>query len=188
MTNNNRKKKQPDLVRQQLLESAAFVAVERGLGALTLDLVAQRTGVSKGGLIYHFPSKHALIEGLFNYLLALFESSINEYIAQDSNPRGQFSRAYVRASAFPKNEPSESKLLGALALSMSNDALFATVWQKWVISQMEKHSENAGSALGRMIRYAADGIWLEACTVTHIYDVEVRASAVEHLIELTYSL
>jgi AcrR family transcriptional regulator len=188
MTNNNRKKKQPDLVREQLVKSAAFVAVERGLGALTLDLVAQRAGVSKGGLIHHFPSKHVLIEGLFNYLLALFESSVNEYIAQDSNPHGQFSRAYVRASAFPKNEPSESKLLGALALAMSNDEFFATVWQKWVMAQMGKHSESVCSALGRMIRYAADGIWLESCTKTHIHDMEVRASAIEHLIELTYSL
>ncbi|MDR1510147.1 MAG: TetR/AcrR family transcriptional regulator [Synergistaceae bacterium] len=188
MSDNNKKKKQPDLVREHLLESAAFIAVDRGLGGLTLDLVAQRAGVSKGGLIHHFSSKRALIEGLFNYLLALFENSVNEYVAQDTNPRGRFSRAYLMASAFPGNEPNESKLHGAFALAMSNDEPLAVIWREWALAQIVKHSEDAGSAIGRMVRYAADGIWLEACTGAHIDDEKVRATVIERLIELTYSI
>jgi AcrR family transcriptional regulator len=188
MTINNRKKKQPDILKKQLLEAAAFIAVERGVGALTLDLVVQRAGVSKGGLIHHFPNKRALIEGLFNYLLDMFETSINEYIAQDSNSRGRFSRAYAMASVFPKNEPSESKLHGAFALAMSNDKPLAEIWQKWLISQMEKHSEDTGSTIGQMVRYVADGLWLEACTGTKNDDAKVRSSVIERLIELTYSI
>jgi AcrR family transcriptional regulator len=188
MMDNNKKKKQPDLVRAQLLESAAFVAVEHGLGSLTLDLVAQRAGVSKGGLIHHFPNKRALIEGLFNYLLIIFESSINNYIEHDSEARGRFSRAYVMASAFPKNEPNESKLHGAFALAMSNDEPLAESWRKWVISQMEKHSEDIYSVVGQIVRYAADGLWLEACTGAQIDDKKVRASVIERLVELTYSI
>ncbi|MDR2816868.1 MAG: TetR/AcrR family transcriptional regulator [Proteiniphilum sp.] len=185
---NNRKKKQPDIVKGQLLEAAAFITVERGLGSLTLDLVAQRAGVSKGGLIHHFPNKRVLIEKLFDYLLAIFESSIDDYMAEDSNPRGRFSRAYVMASAFPKNEPSESKLHGAFALAMSNNEPLAEIWRKWLLSQMEKHSEDTGATVGQMVRYAADGLWLEACTGTQIDDAKVRSSVIEHLLELTYSI
>jgi AcrR family transcriptional regulator len=188
MTESGRKKKQPDVVRKQLLEAAASIAIERGLGDLTLDLVAQGAGVSKGGLIHHFPNKRALIEGLFNYLLILFEKSVNYYIAQDSDSRGRFSRAYVMASALPQNEPNESQLHGALALAMSNDKSLAAIWREWVIAQMEKHSEDTGSGLGRMVRYAADGIWLETCTETSIDGGEVRRAAIERLIELTYSI
>lgn len=171
-----------------MLESAAFVAVEHGLGSLTLDLVAQRAGISKGGLIHHFPNKRALIEGLFNYLLTIFEASINSYIGKDTESRGRFSRAYVMASAFPENEPNESKLHWALSLAMSNDEPLAELWRKWVISQMKKHSEDTGSVIGQMVRYTADGIWLEACTGTQIGDKNVRASVIEHLIELTHSI
>jgi hypothetical protein len=53
---------------------------------------------------------------------------------------------------------------------------------------MEKHSENAASVVGQMVRYAADGLWLEACTGTQIDDKKVRASVIEYLIELTYSI
>jgi AcrR family transcriptional regulator len=182
------RKKQPELFKEQLLQSAAFIAVERGLGALTLDLVAQRAGVSKGGLIHHFPSKRALVEALFHALLAMFENSVNDYIANDSNPCGRFSRAYVKASAFPKNEPSESKLLGAFALAMSNDENLSVTWQKWLSVQMDKHSEDTSSPIGRMIRYAADGIWLESCTQNSIDNEAVRASVIERLVEMTYSI
>jgi AcrR family transcriptional regulator len=188
MMNIRQKKRQPELVKEQLLQSAASIAVERGLGALTLDLVAQRAGVSKGGLIHHFPSKRALVEGLFHHLLAMFENSVNDCIADDSNPCGRFSRAYVKASALPKNEPSESKLLGAFALAMSNDENLSSMWRKWMNAQMEKHSEDASSAIGRMVRYAADGIWLESCTQNNIGDASTRASVIERLIELTYSI
>ncbi|MDR1472125.1 MAG: TetR/AcrR family transcriptional regulator [Synergistaceae bacterium] len=187
MTNNNRKR-QPEIVREQLLASAASVAAERGLGALTLDLVAQRAGVSKGGLIHHFPSRRALVEGLFNHLLALFESSVANYISQDSNPRGRFSRAYLMASAFPVGDPDESKLHGAFALAMSNDEHLAAIWREWVAAQMGKHSEDVGSAIGLMVRYAADGIWLEACAGTGADCAKTRASAIDRLIELTYSI
>ena len=35
---------------------------EEGVVKLTLEAVAQRAGVSKGGLLYHYPSKEALIK------------------------------------------------------------------------------------------------------------------------------
>jgi hypothetical protein len=71
---------------------------------------------------------------------------------------------------------------------MSNDESLAAAWRKWMIAQMEKHSEDAGSAVGQAVRYAADGIWLEACAQTRVSDAEARTAAVEYLIELTYSI
>jgi hypothetical protein len=88
----------------------------------------------------------------------------------------------------PKNKPSESKLHGAFALAMSNDGPLAESWRKWQTSQMEKHSEDTGSVVGQMVRYAADGLWLEACAGTQINDEKVRESVIERLIEMTYSI
>ena len=47
--------------REKLLQSASQVVVEKGVDALTLAAVAKQAGVSKGGLLYHFPNKNALI-------------------------------------------------------------------------------------------------------------------------------
>ena len=43
--------------RQAILEAAERVVTEAGAAHLTLDAVAGKAGVSKGGLLYHFPSK-----------------------------------------------------------------------------------------------------------------------------------
>ena len=50
--------------REELLEAALGVAVQSGFGRITMDAVAQRAGISKGGLLYHFHSKARLIEAL----------------------------------------------------------------------------------------------------------------------------
>ncbi|WP_415841676.1 TetR/AcrR family transcriptional regulator, partial [Paenibacillus macerans] len=50
--------------RNAILQAAAKVARESGVEHLTLDAVAQEAGVSKGGLLYHFPNKEELISGM----------------------------------------------------------------------------------------------------------------------------
>lgn len=50
--------------RDRLLDAAERVVVESGATHLTLDAVAKSAGVSKGGLLYHFPTKEALLEGM----------------------------------------------------------------------------------------------------------------------------
>ncbi|HRN83289.1 MAG TPA: helix-turn-helix domain-containing protein, partial [Hyphomicrobium sp.] len=57
MTNAHKRRKQPDIVRHQLLDVAARLCLKNGLHGLTLDAVAKEAGVSKGGLLHHFPSK-----------------------------------------------------------------------------------------------------------------------------------
>lgn len=61
--------------REKLLEAALGVAVETGFGRITMDAVAQRAGISKGGLLYHFHSKARLIEALLaRYCVARADS------------------------------------------------------------------------------------------------------------------
>ena len=53
----------------QLCQAAVELIAEQGAAHLTLSAVAERAGVSKGGLLYHFPTKRALLEALLNDLL-----------------------------------------------------------------------------------------------------------------------
>ena len=47
--------------KELILEVAREIAAEKGVGQLTLEAVADRAGISKGGLLYHFPGKKELI-------------------------------------------------------------------------------------------------------------------------------
>ncbi|MBQ0819063.1 helix-turn-helix transcriptional regulator, partial [Microvirga sp. HBU67558] len=50
--------------RERILDAAAELVSEIGSGRLTLDTVAERAGLSKGGLLYNFPTKDALLQGM----------------------------------------------------------------------------------------------------------------------------
>lgn len=50
--------------RDRILEAAERMVAEVGAARLTLEVVAQSAGVSKGGLLYHFPSKESLLSAL----------------------------------------------------------------------------------------------------------------------------
>jgi AcrR family transcriptional regulator len=52
--------------RQAILDAAVNLLAEVGAGHLTLEGVAQRAGVSKGGLLYNFPTKNALLAAMID--------------------------------------------------------------------------------------------------------------------------
>ncbi|WP_451916746.1 TetR/AcrR family transcriptional regulator [Actinomadura keratinilytica] len=77
------------------MDAAEAVLFEQGTQALTLSAVADRAGVSKGGLLYHFPTKEALVTALVRRVIAEFDELIDSF--DDGSPTG-YSRAYVQAT------------------------------------------------------------------------------------------
>jgi AcrR family transcriptional regulator len=71
------RKKQPEQVRRALLDCAAQIAAEQGAAAITIQAVAERAGVTKGGLLHHFDSKQALLAAVFSDLLEQMDREIS---------------------------------------------------------------------------------------------------------------
>ncbi|MFI2101924.1 TetR/AcrR family transcriptional regulator [Isoptericola sp. NPDC019693] len=63
--------------RAKVLHAFAELLVESGERAATIEAVADRAGVSKGGLLYHFPSKDALVDGLLDRLGELTATDVD---------------------------------------------------------------------------------------------------------------
>ncbi len=137
--------------RQGLLDAAIAVIRREGAHALTLDAVAAEAGVSKGGVLYHFGSKRALIDGLVDCWLDDFEARLEgpDLVA-----------AYVRASdlsgAGPDVRASEFGMLAALI----GDPEVLEAARKRQAQWMERM---LGGTLARedawLVRFAADGLW-----------------------------
>jgi len=60
----------PPAARVAALDAADALLAEEGIAAFTLEDAAARAGISKGGLLYHFPTKEALPAGLMRRCLA----------------------------------------------------------------------------------------------------------------------
>ncbi|TPK96640.1 TetR/AcrR family transcriptional regulator [Mesorhizobium sp. B2-4-12] len=101
--------------REKILAAAADVARESGPGSLSLEAVASRAGVSKGGLLYNFPTKAKLMQGLVEGYLREFEQALE---AANSNDNGENPLAvYIRLSAndCEEKQPSASWIFSAIA-------------------------------------------------------------------------
>jgi AcrR family transcriptional regulator len=81
------RKRQPDVTQQRLLDVAGELVTESGVMALTLDAVAKRAGVSKGGLLHHFPSKHALLVAMVEDISSRFMGQVAEQAKGQGRPR-----------------------------------------------------------------------------------------------------
>lgn len=144
------------------MEAAGAIAASQGLEALTLEGVARRAGVSKGGLLHHFPSRRALVEGLCADLYARWDEEIARYMQADPVAEGRFTRAYVRTVTAGSYSPFDIRLVGALVMTMNTDEGLREQWALWLAGYLARDGE--GTVARRMARAAADGLWLAGYT------------------------
>ncbi|MEB2843133.1 TetR family transcriptional regulator [Rhizobiales bacterium RZME27] len=163
MSKAHRREKQPDAVRRSLLDQAARHAAEDGLGAITLQSVADAAHVTKGGLLHHFPSKQALIEAVFEDLLTTLDDEIDRLMDADSVAQGSFTRAYV-AAFFEVARDGDASPWAALSVSCMTDAKLRARWSQWMHERLERHTATDSTPHLAIARYAADGIWLANLT------------------------
>ncbi|AYV45030.1 TetR family transcriptional regulator [Caulobacter flavus] len=147
--------KQPEQVRRALLEAAVALAEEQGLGGITVQAVADRAGVTKGGLFHHFANKQALIDAVFDFMLEQMEAVLDRLMADDAE-QGCFTRAYV-ISTF---ECCDMALSGqALSISMVTDPALRRRWRDWVDARLARHADTDSDPRLNVVRLAADGYW-----------------------------
>lgn len=70
--------------RERILAAATEVARTDGAGNLSLDAIAARAGVSKGGLLYHFPTKAALLKAVVERFVSDFETDMKQREGSES--------------------------------------------------------------------------------------------------------
>jgi AcrR family transcriptional regulator len=70
------------------------VVALKGVSNLTLDEVARGAGLSKGGVLYPFPSKEALTAAM----IERFDDAMANEAKRDSARRGGYTRAHVGVS------------------------------------------------------------------------------------------
>ena len=64
--------------KHKILHAAAAVVQRVGAGHLTLEAVAEEAQLSKGGLLYHFPTKRALLQGMLEHVLRQVQDRASE--------------------------------------------------------------------------------------------------------------
>lgn len=113
--------------REKICEAAIRTATRDGLLAMTLDNVAKEAGVSKGGVMYHFPSKDELVRGMLEYFGAQVEQRVLQQIADDPNPRFRWARSMLQCLFPDPNSPSPPPSAGSLTPDVIERFMLAAI-------------------------------------------------------------
>lgn len=142
--------------RDDILKAASSVVKNSGAAHLTIDAVAAEAKLSKGGVLYHYPNKRSLIEGMLSYLLLRLEQRLALHIAHLSG-KNTFLRAMILAEQ-EQEEEERAMALAILAASAEDPALLQIARERvthWV-KQIEKESDTPQVSL--LLFLAVEGL------------------------------
>ena len=168
--------------RQRILDAACTVVVRDGYADLTLDGVAREAAVSKGGLLYHFPSKRALVEGMVEHRCRQFETEVNALVEHEHGP-GRWLRAIIRASCRPKEIPLQEG--AALFAVLANDPeLLEVMRQRRRRFQERIDADGIDAVDAALVCLAVDGLCFGQIMGVERPMPDVREKLVARLLEL----
>jgi len=174
--------------RAQLLDAAEAVVAEQGVRALTLDAVAARSGISKGGLLYHFRSKEDLAAAMIERSIAWFDAALVEAGAGEPDAKGRFTRAYVKASLgmTPLTGAGFDTLCSAITTALlSFPERLGPVRDQGARTQVDVERDGLDPVVATIIRLAVDGLWLSENFNLMRFDPDLKAKVAARLLEWT---
>jgi AcrR family transcriptional regulator len=166
--------------RTAILDAAQRVLERDGLTDVTFEAVAAESGLTKGGLLYHFRSKDDLLLGLHEHLAGQWEDSLQAALGKPLEDADEQEKAvaYVRASSA---SITRAELLLMLDAATRTD--FREPWdrvsRRWV-PVPDPASDAAG--LDRFIgSLAADGLWFYDAIAGAPLDDKVRRQLTDRI-------
>lgn len=145
----------PTAARERILDAFAELLIDQGERAATLDAVAASAGVSKGGLLYHFGSKDALVDGLIERLVQMNEADTARMVAAPEGVVEYFVRTSVDCGS-----PFDRTIIAVARLAQGQHAqaseAMAAVRQGW-LRTVEDAVGDADTA--RAIVLLSDGLY-----------------------------
>ncbi|MGO4201229.1 TetR/AcrR family transcriptional regulator [Rhodococcus sp. TAF43] len=148
----------PPAARAKLLDAFIQILIEQGERAATLEAVAAAAGVSKGGLLYHFASKDALVAGLAEHLEGLGAADVE---AMRTAPEGP-AAYYVRTSNY-EDTVLDRAIVATICLSQgantrAQDALLR-IRDCWMDAMAEEIPDRA---IAQAVMLIGDGLYYNA--------------------------
>ncbi|GAA3425103.1 TetR/AcrR family transcriptional regulator [Streptosporangium sandarakinum] len=151
--------------REELLDAAEDLLGDQGAGALTLAAVAERAGCSKGGLLYHFNSKEALIKGMVERLIEDFDQLV---AAQGHDT---YTKNYL-AATFEAVRTGRLRRWAVVTGASGNLLLLAPLREAMARWHREGLDDEPDPVAAQIVRLACEGLWDVVSHDPALYDDE----------------
>lgn len=167
----------------KILRAAAHIINTIGVSSLTLEAVAKEAQISKGGLLYHYSSKDALLEGMNAYLMQGYVDDVERIAKEDPCEQGKWSRAYILKTFNHLNKEFDMNVAFMSAVA-TNPKWLKAMTECLQVLQVRMENDHLDPTVSTIIRLAVDGIYFN-----HLYGMDlnedVREKVLRYLISLT---
>lgn len=180
-----RTREEAQQTRENVLRAAGQVIAQQGVNAFTIEAVAQEAGLTKGGVLHHFPSKESLINDLIERVIETFNVRLlAELDAEPAGVGGRWLRAYIRTIFLAEYD--EKSLIPALAAAAgAGDGMLERIRQGFMLSQMAAAGDGLDATRATIIRLAVEGLVFTRALGVDVLDKETTEHVYESLLRLT---
>jgi len=168
--------------RDGMLDAAEAVVVEAGATRLTLDAVAKKAGASKGGVLYHFPSKDALLEALIERLVTRNQHALQ--IAVDALPKGK-SRTLKGYVVNSLGDPLHTdRVSGALLAAIAGEPKLLDRVRGFFSARFPLLARGVPFERAAVVHIATEGLWFMELMQVSPFSKAQRARVAKALLQL----
>lgn len=140
--------------KMQILDAAVRVIKQERITQLTIEKVCEQASISKGGFLYHFPTKDHLLQELGKYSLDEFRLLLNHYLEKGFS----YSESYLYATM--DSLDSDSVIVFIALSSYQNNSEYFEGWNDFYIEAEKKLKEDTGNVdIANAISLISDGLW-----------------------------
>ncbi|MDN4494471.1 TetR/AcrR family transcriptional regulator [Ureibacillus aquaedulcis] len=173
----------PEEKKKRLLSAAYMIVKEEGVSNLTLEAVAKKADVSKGGLLYHYSNKEALIKAMVRDWSLGYFKSIETLVKNASNTTGKWSMAYINAALLDLNN--DKHLTSALVAAMYTNPSLLEEYRKEYGTLLDKLMKDGIDPVKITIaRLAIDGLWFSEIFDLAPLDEKLKEDVIHELKEM----
>ena len=157
--------------RARLLAAAITIVAKDGASHLTIDGVAKESGLSKGGVLYHYPSKHALLQGMMEKMLDELASKSTEARQTDG-----VSELVAHIRSLSNRSPQERATSLALLANAAEAPSLMDAARPFVNERITTiRAESADEELSLILFLASEGIrFMDVLNLLPLSDSEER--------------
>ena len=166
-----------------IIDAAETVVLEAGASHMTLDAVAAKAGVSKGGLLHHFPTKVALLVAMVKRQVQVHQEARKRILDELPESPARDLKSFILSVLF--RERGRDSLGASLSAAVAHDPRLNEPVRK-VVSEFYAQIASSGMAFERaaIIALAADGLWLQEMLSISTFTEEQRVKIIEELLRL----
>ncbi len=147
----------------QILDAAVAVVARDGIANLTLEAVAAQAGISKGGLLHHFPSKDRLIEAMVSRCADDWRTIVDANYEKTAPGPGRLARSIIGhclGDAPCWTEELRLRSAAVFAALAQNPSLIAPLRVVYAEIQKRIAADGLPTGVSETVVAAIDGLWL----------------------------